>query len=208
MHEGGNLIRKIINRYNKLAAKGKPDEVINKLRLQRGNHVLEIGVGGGYYAQLFASTIGDKGIYAGLDVDEALLENLAQMNAASEYENMHPFNAANLPIDELGDIFNQKLSVQFDVVFTRDTYHHLKDRVRYFSSLLPCIKEGGRLAVIDYDESWSLYRLFGHYTPKAMVFSEIISAGYVLEGDYSFLPWQSFLVFQKPAVWDEVSGEV
>lgn len=84
-----------------------------------------------------------------------------------------------------------------DLVFLRNVYHHIPDRVNYFRDMATSLKGEGKIAIIDYDgrAGLSFHRLFGHFVPKDTIIEEMKEAGYRLHQEHTFLPQQSFLIF-------------
>lgn len=168
-----------IDRYNKLApkAKSKSSEIMKKLNITEGDNILEIGVGGGYYADLFSDLIGKKGMYYGADTDEEFLNNLKQLNQHKENKNITPKKVGehNLPVTEK----------KVNLIFTRNVYHHLSNRTNYFKHLASLLAENGKIAIIDYNNRWSLMKLSGHYTKPETVISEMQDAGYILKEEHT-----------------------
>jgi len=84
-----------------------------------------------------------------------------------------------------------------DLIFTRNVFHHLKNRVEYFRNLADSLKPEGRLAIIEYKKAgdFSFHRIFGHYVLQETIIEEIEEAGYRFEKEFDFLPNQSFTIF-------------
>jgi ubiquinone/menaquinone biosynthesis C-methylase UbiE len=82
-----------------------------------------------------------------------------------------------------------------DLVFTSNTYHHIDNRIAYFSNLLRFLRPGGRVAVVEFDRRGWLEGLLRHYTPREFIRREMEQAGYRLQQSFDFLDRQSFLVF-------------
>ena len=80
-----------------------------------------------------------------------------------------------------------------DLVFSSNTYHHLKDRVAYFARLRPALAPGGRLALIDFVPEGFFQRR--HATEVATIRAEMESAGYVRVASFAYLERQSFEIF-------------
>lgn len=180
-----------IERYNNIARKSenKSLEVIEKLRVKENHRILEIGVGGGYYANLFSNLIGENGLYYGADTENEFLKNLEEINQNGKYKNIR-----TLKIDETDF---PKPDKKVNIIFTRNVYHHLSDRTEYFKRLGDFLEDDGIVAIIDYDESLSLMRLFGHYTKSKIIISEMEKANYVLKTEYKILKKQSFFIFTR-----------
>lgn len=85
-----------------------------------------------------------------------------------------------------------------DLVFVRNVYHHLANRVEYFRKLRGLLKTEGRVTIIGYRRSglFSFHRIFGHYVPQEIIVKEMIEAGYQLKEDFDFLPEQSLTIFK------------
>ncbi len=86
-----------------------------------------------------------------------------------------------------------------DLIFTCNTYHHIRDRAAYFAQAKKYLHANGRVAIIDYKRTGWFQRLFGHYTPAEVIWSEMAAAGYRLDHDFGFLPRQTCLVFTLEA---------
>lgn len=149
-----------IERFNKKAAspKNKPDQILDALKIKPGDTILEIGVGGGYFANRFSEIIGKEGHYFGLDTNLEFIQNLKKLN-----KNTSNHNIKGIKVDP-----NEfpKIETKVDLIFTRNAYHHLEHRIEYFSFLTKLLSRKGRIAIIDYNETLSLMSLFKHFTKK------------------------------------------
>ncbi|MGI6368999.1 MAG: methyltransferase domain-containing protein [Ignavibacteria bacterium] len=182
-----------IEKYNKKAAdpKNKSKEIIQSLDIKEDMKILEIGFGGGYFAEKFSDIIGKNGIYYGIDTDIDCVKYLEKVNQQSLYKNMKCI------LSKPEEILN--LDIEFDLIFSRNVYHHLSGRVKYFMDMAKYLKENGKLVIIDYDSSFSWHRIkfSSHYTKIKVIKKEMSEAGYSLVNSFDFLPIQSFLVFEK-----------
>lgn len=182
-----------IEKYNQSAAKPKrkAKEIIESLNLREGLKILEIGSGGGYFAEKFSNLIGNSGIYYGIDTDSECIEHLLELNKKINFKNI---NAIKISVGEIPNF-----DIKFDLIFSRNVYHHLSDRINYFSKFSNYLEDDGKIVIIDYDDSWSLHRLkyFSHYTKRNVVEEEMKQANYNLIKSFDFLPIQSFLIFGK-----------
>jgi len=178
-----------IKRLNKLASlpKNQPNKIINELQLTEGTRILEIGVGGGFFAEQFSTKIGKSGVYFGVDTEDVFLENLSTIN--SELDNIKSIKS----LSESIPIIEEK----FDLIFSRNVFHHLHNRTEYVKAASHLLTKNGRICIIDYNEQAVLMKLTGHYTSKELIIKELNEAGFVLEIDGVFLNKQSFLVFKQ-----------
>ena len=166
----------------------EPERVVQALGLRPGNHVADLGSGGGYFTFRLARAVGPTGKVYAVDIDEAMNADLRARAKEDGHQNVAVILAK--PDDPLlppGAI---------DLVFTSNTYHQLKDRTAYFARLGKSLKPDGRIAVIDFD-SRGWMQSVGHYTDPEAIKAEMRAAGYRLEREHTFLGKQSFLVFSR-----------
>ena len=77
-----------------------------------------------------------------------------------------------------------------------DTYHHVGDRVAYFTRLREGLKAGGRLAIVDFKPGdLPVGPPEDHRIPEAKVVSELTQAGWTDAGSIDVLPYQFVRVF-------------
>ncbi len=86
-----------------------------------------------------------------------------------------------------------------DVVLIVNTYHHLPERVAYFSRLRTSLSADGRVAIVDYRKEAPSGPPLEFRFPPAQIEGEMREAGYRLVATHEFLPRQHFLVFEVAA---------
>ncbi|MCP5497892.1 MAG: methyltransferase domain-containing protein [Leptospiraceae bacterium] len=180
-------------RFNKTAAEAesKPEEIIKALNLESGMIVADLGSGGGYFSLLFAKQVGSSGRVYAVDINKDFLDFIQKEANEKKVENIQtillPTEETKLPKSGL------------DLIFTRNVYHHLKDRTEYFKKLSQNLKPDGKIAIIDYKPmgTFSFTDIFKHNTPKETIVKEMENAGYILKNEHNFLNKQSFLIFAK-----------
>jgi ubiquinone/menaquinone biosynthesis C-methylase UbiE len=177
--------------FNKKASdpKSKPDQILEILALQPGQTIADIGAGGGYFSLRFADAVGKNGRVYAIDTNPEFLEFI--MNIANE-RGLSNIKTVLTAEDKL--ILPKK---SLDIIFLRNVYHHLPNRVGYFGNLKKFLKSEGKIVIIEYKRGgpFSFQRIFGHYVLKEKIVKEMEDAGYRLNDDYDFLPKQSFTVF-------------
>ena len=164
----------------------QPDKVVAALNLKPGNTVADLGSGGGYFTFRLAQAVAPSGKVYAVDVDRdmiALVAERARKEAPAIVETI-----VAKPNDPA-------LPGTVDLVFTSNTYHHIDDRVAYFTNLRKYLRPGGRVAIIDFDRRAWIEGLLRHYTPSEFIQREMEQAGYVLQKNNDFLDRQSFLIF-------------
>ncbi len=168
-----------------------PEKAIESLKIQPGDHVADIGAGGGYFTFLLTDAVGPTGKVYAVDVEQEIIEQLADRVAEE-----NRFNVVVI----LGQFEDPLLPNEtIDLVFLCNTYHHIENRVDYFSSLKTDLTSDGRVAIIDMkDDLTGILRLFAtapHWTSKQLLLSEMEQAGYHHQSGFDFLPVQNFEVF-------------
>ena len=163
----------------------KPDEVVAALKLPEDAVVADVGAGTGYFAVRFAKAV-PKGRVLGVDVEADMVRFIDERAAKEGLTNLKgrltPFERAD--VDD-----------NTDLVIVVDTYHHIGDRVAYFTALRPKLSARGRLAIVDFRPDSE------RGPPKAMkvsadaVRAELEAAGFAQIESHDFLPDQYFLVF-------------
>jgi ubiquinone/menaquinone biosynthesis C-methylase UbiE len=158
----------------------QPERVIQALELEPGQFVADVGSGGGYFTFRLAAATGPDGTVYAVDIDRGLNDYVRKRAAREGLENVVVIQAApDDPRIPAGGV---------DLIFTCNTYHHIDDRVAYFTRARRSLREGGRVAIIDYHDRHGA-------SPASVIRSEMEAAGYRLERQHDFLARQSFLVF-------------
>lgn len=167
----------------------KPDEVIRSLAIKSGDHVADLGSGGGYFTFRLAKAAGPSGKVYAVDVDKGLNDAIEKRAKQEGFANVEVILA------KTDDPLLPQSGI--DLIFTSNTYHHLQERSRYFSNAKKYLRPNGRVAIVEFNGKGWIEGMPGHHTAKEMILSEMKAAGYTLQKDFDFLPRQHFLIFSK-----------
>lgn len=120
--------------------------------LKKGMSCMDIGCGSGSVSRLMAKIVGKSGRVVGMDVDDRYLQYCSRRNIALK-QNIEfvRHDISKSPLDGKGD---------FDLVYSRFLFQHLRDRKGAVSSMKQMIKKGGALMIQDLDHapgSWVCY---------------------------------------------------
>ncbi len=170
----------------------KVDEVIGAMGLKPGQSIADIGGGSGYFSRPFAKVVGETGVVYCCDIATNLLDYLHE---TAKKENLNNIVTVYCALDR--PMLPPK---SVDFIFFCNTNHHLRDRVEYYRGLLPLIREGGKIVVVD----WKNIRQKvgpppGHTKPKSVVLEEMDEAGWRLVCEETILEYQYFLIFEPKA---------
>lgn len=165
----------------------KPEEVISSFQLSADATVAEIGMGTGYFAVRLARRL-PRGTVIGLDTEPKMVAYLRQRAAELGLSNVDARlvqSPENIPLTE-----------EVDVLFCVDTFHHIPDRVRYFSNYLKHLKRDGKLVIIERSADAPEGPPAELRVSATTVRRELAEAGYTLVRTLDFLqPYQFYLEF-------------
>lgn len=166
----------------------KPLSVLDKIGPLRGQTLIDIGSGGGYFTKYFIPRA-QKTVAA--DVDQTFLDFVA-----SRFKDQTTFEARKIEYSDpkMGES-------EFDVAFTANTYHHIEERVVYFKKVRQGLKPQGRVVIVDFKKDQNA-AAFGPpiemRIDSAQVASELRSAGFeILTLDEQSLEFQYIVIARK-----------
>lgn len=166
----------------------KPRQVVERLDIEPGARVADLGAGGGYFTWYLAEAVGPQGKVYAVEIDETALAIIEKEMKSRGVTNVVPTRAE--PDDA-------RIPEPVDLVFSCDTYHHMEDRIAYFRSLARYLKRDGKVAILDFHAEGFFSGLLGHGTTKEEVRREMEAAGYRLAADYDLVDRQHFQIFSR-----------
>ncbi len=139
MHK--STVKDLIKRFEspERDAYQQPDKVLEYLGDIQGLTIMDIGAGSGY----FSVKLAEKGANViAADVDEEFQEYIRHR---IEKNNLKNIETRKIPYD------SPKLEEkEADMVLIVNTYHHIENRVDYFSKVKTGTKSDGKLVIIDF----------------------------------------------------------
>jgi SAM-dependent methyltransferase len=167
----------------------KPDEVLDALNFAPTARIADLGAGTGYFSVRIAKRIPEGKLFA-VDIELDMLRHLRERAHREHLSVIVPIlasaEAPNIP-------------EAVDLVLVVDTYHHIDNRITYFTKLRDSLQPNGRLAIVDFKADAAEGPPLQHRISPEKVTGELIAAGYSLVATHQFLPRQYFLVFQAKA---------
>jgi ubiquinone/menaquinone biosynthesis C-methylase UbiE len=167
----------------------KPDETVAALGLRAGMVVADLGAGSGYFSKRLSTAVGEAGTVFAVDLEPNLVVHLRDRAEREGTRNVIPVLASK---------DDPRLPARgVDLVLVVDTYHHLDRRREYLERVRACLREGGRVAVVDWKEGeLPMGPPPPHKLARARVVEEMTEVGFRLVAEPTFLPYHYFLVFQ------------
>ncbi len=159
---------------------GEAAHVMQLLGIRPGMAVADIGAGSGYYTVRLAQRVGPAGRVFAEDIMPDYLAGLQRRVAAEKLGNV------TLALGEAHDPRLPPASV--DVALLVHMYHEIDQPFGLLVNLLPALRPGGRVAILDADRQTSQ-----HGTPPALLECELRAVGYhqvafhPLEGGATYL---------------------
>lgn len=163
-----------------------PDRVIAALGLKAGQSVADIGAGTGYFSVRLAKSAAAPKVFA-VDIEANMVQHLQHRAMQEGLKNIVAVKA---------DASSPNLPEPVDAILIVDTYHHIGNRVAYFSALKAKMKPGAKLAIVDFRKDAAVEgppKEF-RFTPE-QVSGELAQAGFALQAQHDFLPRQMYLIY-------------
>lgn len=168
-----------------------PAEVLAFAGLEHGWQVADIVPGGGYYARVLSTAVGEEGHVHAFN-PSWVAERFADGNAAlgelaDSRSNMSHVVA---PLEGFDAAIDAPLDAVFMVLFYHDTAHSGTDRAAMNQAIFNALRPGGVYIVIDHHAPAGSGVTFvndTHRIDAQVVRDEVIAAGFVLDGDSDML---------------------
>jgi ubiquinone/menaquinone biosynthesis C-methylase UbiE len=151
---------------------GEADRLAEALGIGPGHIVAEIGAGAGDLAAEIATRVGPGGRVYATEIEEGKRRAIA--------DQAQRLGLANLHVREAGERSADLPEGCCDAIFMRNVLHHIDGWASYASTLLPALRRGGRVGIIDFSPG-ALFHLAGdHGAEPHDVVAAFESAGFTV----------------------------
>jgi len=168
-----------------------PDKVMDALGIKPGMIIGEVGAGRGRYTVHLAARVGPAGKVYAEDINSRGLDHLRDRIKRGGLSNIEVI------LGEVDDPLFPKKSL--DAVIMVLTYHHLARPVDLLRNLIPSLKPGAIVAVLDPDAVKDPGSRASEYTSREEIEREAGEAGFELVRLEDFLPKDNLFVLRVKA---------
>jgi len=166
----------------------KPAALVEALGIEEGQAVADIGAGTGYFLPHLAAAVGASGTVYAVDVEPSMVNHMTR----------RAHQAGLMQVQALlGEFDDPKLAAEStDLLLMVNTYHHVSERVAYFSNLRAAARPGGRLVIVDFTLDTERGPPPAHRLSPETVTAELSEAGWTPAGALDILDDQYVLIFE------------
>lgn len=170
----------------------KSSDIVRHVPLHKGDKVLDIGSGFGFYSYQFSDIVGDKGKVYAIEIMDSYINYLNKFNEKYNYTNVSPV---------LSKTYDISVDDQADVAFMCSLYHVIyswspeRERRPFLNSIKRALKPGGYLVIADnaFANGKELHNL---YVYKELVQAQLHFYGFSLEKTVDITPLRYVMIFK------------
>ena len=167
----------------------QPEKVMDVIGVKPGMVIGEAGAGTGYFTFKLSKRVGEKGLVYANDIDEDDLEELKE-----EYEDEDIKNI-KIIVGEVDDPLFPK--GELDMVIMVLVFHHLDDHVGFFKNLIPSLKPGAPVVIVDRDPD-KYGGEYDHFYTKEKTLKYMKETEFKLEKIETFLDRDNIFIYRLP----------
>jgi len=166
----------------------KPQEVMTALDLKEGEVIADVGAGSGYFSLRFAHYVGERGRIYAVDINAEMIRYLNRRIRDLDLRNVVTILAdSDDPLLPDGSI---------DLFFLCDTWHHIERQTEYLALMKRMLRPGGQVAMVDFHKKdLPIGPPLELKIAREDLLRQMEACGFRLAREYTFLPYQYFLVF-------------
>jgi predicted methyltransferase len=151
---------------------------------------VDLGAGTGYFLRYLSVAVGDEGRVLALDIEPATIDWLLARIEREELRNVQP--AVVTPDDPA------LAAHSVDRILIVNTWHHISGRVDYAEKLVPPLRPGGLLLIVDFTMDSPEGPPPERRLTRNTVVAELEAAGFVVQILEESLPYHYVLVGRVP----------
>ena len=170
-----------------------PMQNAQKLGIEEGMQVADLGAGSGHYVLAIANLVGESGTVYAVDVQKGLLDNIKNEVIRRGYDNVE------IVWGDLEKSGGAKIADNtLDLVLISNTLFQVKSKQILLQEAWRILKLSGTLVVIDWSESFgNLGPIVTNVISKEQATSLVLSSGFVLQSEFDAGAHHYGLIFNK-----------
>jgi ubiquinone/menaquinone biosynthesis C-methylase UbiE len=166
----------------------KPQEVMTTLGIKPGEVIADIGAGSGYFTFRLAHHVGEKGKVYAVDVSPDMILHINRRIRELKVSNV---------VSVLSDPDDPLLpDHSIDRFFFSESWHHIENQTKYRALIKRMLKPAGQIVMIDFQKKdIPVGPPLQMKIAREDLIKQMESHGFRLTKEYTFLPYQYFLIF-------------
>ena len=167
-----------------------PSKALAMLGLKENSVIADIGAGSGYYTFRLANQY-PKGRIIAVDIQPEMISYLEQEKETLDVKNV------SAHLGKIDDTLLPQNSI--DAAIMVDAYHEFSHPYEMIRSIHRALRPGGRIFLLEYRAEDPLVNIKPlHKMTQAQAKAEMKAAGMEWVETKDDLPWQHFMIFEKP----------
>jgi ubiquinone/menaquinone biosynthesis C-methylase UbiE len=121
-----------------------PERLLDKMNIRKGDTLLEIGAGTGYFSVTAADYVGDAGKVIASDISELMLADIKKQIDGKGISNIELVKCRedNIPVPE-GTV---------DIILMAGVFHEIDDQIAYIEHIRTLLKDNGTVTILEWDK--------------------------------------------------------
>jgi len=150
-----------------------PERILGEIGLHRGQTLVDIGAGPGFFALPAAAIVGPTGRVVGLDVSPVMIEELRKNAARKKFNHLEA---------RLAEETEKNLPAGADFYLMVNVFHELEDRSAYLRRIRTSMNASSRLVIVDFLKKKTPHGPpLGERIPFRAIGGIMTDAGFVVE---------------------------
>lgn len=165
----------------------EPELIMDALSIADGAVVADVGAGGGWFTVRLAQRVGPNGLVYAEDIQPQMIESINRRVSRAGLTNVQTI---------IGTPSNPMIPAPIDALLMVEVYGQLEDPVTLLQNVIPRLKPGGRVGIVEYrlDGSGPGPPLEERVEPEAII-RDAEAAGLRLQSRNDQFRFQYLLVF-------------
>jgi SAM-dependent methyltransferase len=170
-------------------------KLLPPLKIKKGDAVVDMGAGSGYYTFRLSKIVGDKGKVFAVDIQPEMLAIIKKRMEKDEVKNIELVR---------GTESDPKLpDNSVDLILLVDVYHEFSHPYEMTQAMVKSLKPGGRLVFVEFRlEDDNVPIKLVHKMSEKQVMKEMAEHPVRHVHTLGHLPWQHVIIFEKKAAKD------